>query len=898
MAVSRLLRNKVIIILLVVVYFAAGFTYVAIESFKRNGYLVFVQINTDSGIIDKETQVVRVKFNNKLKELKNSEGGWLFSGLTQKILIQTDHEALGEIDNIHIEIGEEVFNLGKNELSALFTDKYDILNEGNKIVLEIPSTVRSEKSRLSNNFITKKIINWNGNSEYFKKLLMRLVGLLIPIVLILLIWILPPLKYIHLSFIFLITLLTVGFFAKYQVCTHHDGIMLKTAVDMADGKIIFRDFFSQYGILTTVFQAAALKIFGYKLIVIRYLTAVFHALIAVIMWLIFSRILPVRLSSIACLSWLLTAYFWVDHPLLLIYPWSTIFAVFSVLMTVYLMILYVEKNRAYFLLASGAAAACAFWFKLNFGIISLIIVIPAILFLYVPEGFRVTVRKLLLFISANISVHSFFLFWLIKHEALSDFFVQSINFSNSFMEKRIHTCLPLTIIKLLLQIDSKHVGASYLWSLLGMASLIVFIITMLRYMYSRKKEQGGIKIILIISFSAVCLWLSFFPVNALYHMSTGSVLFFGVLAYLIYEYSKSEVFVLLALLILQLPNFSYKFEEALKKIPKIISYEKIERPDFLYGMYVSSGDKQIFEQMTCLFHKYSNFNIINLTGNDLYTLFHANNKDFHKMNIGWDLYACYLYPDYVKKLRKNLNEYNHLVITKNDFIIDGYTPEAVFPKLNHDKKWNSITVVHVPGKEKKIFKIFPVQHNDGMLHINFKYSTNNPVKVRSIIFKVFSKDSMQISIKENNFTYSVLPGIENEYDAELIRKTYKIDNDDNSCYLLDEGFFEKHYLKILTALSNDLPMNNMLSHNFMVTTDTFQYSINEKIKIIYNGKLIKSTDLDDSLFIVNRGDNFVAEALYGIPSPSLIVVRINYDNNYYQQEKILIDNNYVMSVLK
>jgi hypothetical protein len=51
-------------------------------------------------------------------------------------------------------------------------------------------------------------------------------------------------------------------FARLGIDPHHDGIMLKPALDVLAGETLFRDTFSQYGLGTTYMQAAALWLFG------------------------------------------------------------------------------------------------------------------------------------------------------------------------------------------------------------------------------------------------------------------------------------------------------------------------------------------------------------------------------------------------------------------------------------------------------------------------------------------------------------------------------------------------------------------------------------------------------------------------------------------------------------
>ena len=52
--------------------------------------------------------------------------------------------------------------------------------------------------------------------------------------------------------ILLFSTLFVFFFARINFEPHHTGLMYKTALDVAEGKILFRDTFAQYGALTSL----------------------------------------------------------------------------------------------------------------------------------------------------------------------------------------------------------------------------------------------------------------------------------------------------------------------------------------------------------------------------------------------------------------------------------------------------------------------------------------------------------------------------------------------------------------------------------------------------------------------------------------------------------------------
>jgi 4-amino-4-deoxy-L-arabinose transferase-like glycosyltransferase len=107
---------------------------------------------------------------------------------------------------------------------------------------------------------------------------------------------------IQILIVFLFTLAVASLFLTLDADPHHDGIMLKPAVDVANGEILFKQMFTQYGALVTFLQALALGIFGKYLIVIRLLTAFFYAIIATVIWMIWSRLIPQWLASLTCIA--------------------------------------------------------------------------------------------------------------------------------------------------------------------------------------------------------------------------------------------------------------------------------------------------------------------------------------------------------------------------------------------------------------------------------------------------------------------------------------------------------------------------------------------------------------------------------------------------------------------
>ena len=129
-------------------------------------------------------------------------------------------------------------------------------------------------------------------------------------------------KLIVLSLIFVLTFIFILPFSLVNIDTHHDGILLKPAIDVAQGKVLFRDTFVEYGALTTFVQAASIKLFGEYLLAMRLTTVFSYAVLAVLLWIIWSKFLPRNLTLISLILWLALAYFY-DGPF---HSWSSVYA--------------------------------------------------------------------------------------------------------------------------------------------------------------------------------------------------------------------------------------------------------------------------------------------------------------------------------------------------------------------------------------------------------------------------------------------------------------------------------------------------------------------------------------------------------------------------------------------
>jgi len=156
-------------------------------------------------------------------------------------------------------------------------------------------------------------------------------------------------------------------FASIGVDPHHDGIMLKPAMDVLSGQVLQRDTFSQYGPLTTYLQALALA-FSPTLLSLRLLTVAAYAGSLGLLYLAWRGLLPRVLALTAVLLFLVSVPFFI--PYIVMIPWSSTLALFfQSLALLALMRLVAGSFPGVWAWVLGFACACTLWCRQPVGII-------------------------------------------------------------------------------------------------------------------------------------------------------------------------------------------------------------------------------------------------------------------------------------------------------------------------------------------------------------------------------------------------------------------------------------------------------------------------------------------------------------------------------------------------
>lgn len=237
--------------------------------------------------------------------------------------------------------------------------------------------------------------------------------------------------------IFLCALVWFGAFAPLGIDLHHDGVMMIPALRVADGAMVFRDVFCQYGFLSPVLQGIALRFGGGELLVMKYFSVLFYAGSAVMLDIIWQDILSPRWRNVM----LLMMFTLMPDLVVIFHPWSSIFALFFSLLALWSEIKYLKCGKLYWLFCAGIGAGITFLARHPVGVVTLIAILGTV---FVESGIRASrmaaVKKF--FIGSAVTVGGFLLvsggigILLAACGAWDDFVFQCVTYVFDFVSMR------------------------------------------------------------------------------------------------------------------------------------------------------------------------------------------------------------------------------------------------------------------------------------------------------------------------------------------------------------------------------------------------------------------------------------------------------------------------------
>ncbi len=126
--------------------------------------------------------------------------------------------------------------------------------------------------------------------------------------------------------VILVIWIFLGFVAIRGVDYHHQGLVFSEALRVANGEVLYRDIFSQYGPAPTYLQAISIKIFGETITSLVVLSLLLHFASSAMMYLHWRKIYSTYVAVAGVVIWAGTSYFLrMDYPF---FPWWGDFVLF------------------------------------------------------------------------------------------------------------------------------------------------------------------------------------------------------------------------------------------------------------------------------------------------------------------------------------------------------------------------------------------------------------------------------------------------------------------------------------------------------------------------------------------------------------------------------------------
>jgi 4-amino-4-deoxy-L-arabinose transferase-like glycosyltransferase len=144
---------------------------------------------------------------------------------------------------------------------------------------------------------------------------------------------------------------------------NHEAVLLIPAIDLVDGKMLFRDSFSQYGPVPIILQAIAISLFGKYVIVAKLQVALAYAITSVALYASWRLILGMRLALLSVLLWNLLTY----HFLHVFLAWASAYALMFQCVGLFLIMRFAISGNRLLLIGVGACVMLAILSKQNVG---------------------------------------------------------------------------------------------------------------------------------------------------------------------------------------------------------------------------------------------------------------------------------------------------------------------------------------------------------------------------------------------------------------------------------------------------------------------------------------------------------------------------------------------------
>ena len=305
---------------------------------------------------------------------------------------------------------------------------------------------------------------------------------------------------------------------------HHDGILLKPALDVAKGNALFRDVFSQYGLLTTWLHALAIKASEPTLSSLRLFHGFIFSACGLAIYLLSRLLMPVPVAVGVVLFWLFLS----PYPMMSFFLNSSsialIFLLLGTLSLAYSELKLPQLTPAALVLAflSGLFFSLAFWARQPVGItLASTGLAPLTLLILCRYREQRTYRIYQTFSYAAGGALGLLsgLLILTVTSSVEDWWTQSIIAARKFAELSPNG---LTLDNVLYRLfpQPHHVHGSIpsnLWRWLPISVIAVLTGLVFRGVF-KSEIRAKPRLLIVVSFVSIGSWIQYFPIPDIAHV--------------------------------------------------------------------------------------------------------------------------------------------------------------------------------------------------------------------------------------------------------------------------------------------------------------------------------------------------------------------------------------------
>ncbi len=489
-----------------------------------------------------------------------------------------------------------------------------------------------------------------------------------------------------------------SFYAQFHIDPHHDGIILKPAIDVFYGKKLFVDSFTQYGALTTLIHAFFFKLFGPTLIVQRLSAVVTYAGISILLYLLSRRLLSPLFSAGVVLFWIATMYFPNQDLMVPLLAWSSVYSLFFQLATILLIDKFLQTKRCKFLSVAGASVALTFWCRQPVGIFLFLAIstffVIRLLFLSKPES----MKGYFYFLMGSIVISVPFLLWLASYHGLHDWWQQSIILAFTF-GKNLSGTFSLTPIYTALLPSLSASKKNLFWNLTTFTTVFVFALESLLIFYRKSKSSYVNWFLFVFTLVGLASWMQFFPGNDQSHVFWAATPMIPIFFYVVSEskrflkkYGSEELRinekafsrllgVVISIVVTGLAMLFLVTDIKSARYYLTRKFTIVQDPPVLRGMKTPQEEQIVLDRFTQLLNLYFSWypdkTYISASPDALYTLMDPHYTSIHRSPVYWDWAMRDVFSDYLPALHAYITLHRPLVVVRDPLEFDNYCSREI-----------------------------------------------------------------------------------------------------------------------------------------------------------------------------------------------------------------------------